>query len=245
MKKMTTVMGAVLLAGGVLAACSDADTTKTEETPAKQETEQETAKETKQETEQAVDQAAAPEQEVEKETTEPAKEETKDETAVKEVEAKGIYNGMADPHTVEINVDGEDQAFQVNPDSEEMKKFEALEEGSEVTFVYQTKGEQMTITQVKAVAPKAPKQEVEKETTEPAEEETQGETAVEEVEVKGIYNGMADLHTVEINVDGEDQAFQVNPDGEEMKKFEALEEGSEVTFVYQTEGEQMTITQVK
>ncbi|WP_203362567.1 hypothetical protein [Bacillus sp. REN10] len=230
MKKMTTVMGAVLLAGGVLAACSDADTTKSGETPEKQETEQTT------------DQATAPEQEVEKETNASPKEESKSEPVAEEVEATGIYNGMADPHTVEINVNGEDKAFQINPDGEEVKKFEALEAGSEVTFVYKTEGEQMTITQVKTVTTK---QDTEQETSEPEQGEMNGQTAVQEVEAKGTYNGMADLHTVEINVDGEDKAFQINPDGEEVKKFEALEEGAEVTFVYKTEGEQMTITQVK
>ncbi|PAQ15399.1 hypothetical protein CD798_06310 [Bacillaceae bacterium SAOS 7] len=226
MKKMTTVMGAVLLAGGVLAACSDADTTKSEETPENQEVKQ------------AADPAVESEQNTENETPESVEEDTESEAAVDEVEAKGIYNGMADVHTVEINVDGEDRAFQINPEGEEVKKFDALEEGSEVTFVYKTEGEQMTITQVKAVEPK---QAVENET----EEGTENEVAVDEVEATGIYNGMADLHTVELNVDGEDRAFQINPEGEEVKKFDALEEGSEVTFVYKTEGEQMTITQVK
>ncbi|MGM7637032.1 hypothetical protein [Bacillus sp. Hm123] len=238
MKKMTTVMGAVLLAGGVLAACSDTDTTKSEETPENEEVKQ------------AADSAVEPEQNTEAETSEPVEEAEESEVTVEEVEAKGIYNGMADLHTVEINVDGEDKAFQIDPAGEEVKKFEELEEGSEVTFVYQVEGEQMTITQVKAMEPK---QEVESETTEPTEptkepteESTENETAaVEEVEATGIYNGMADLHTVELNVDGEDRAFQIAPDGEEVKKFEELEEGSEVTFVYKTEGEQMTITQVK
>ncbi|OZI13693.1 hypothetical protein CEW92_00170 [Bacillaceae bacterium SAS-127] len=230
MKKMTTVMGAVLLAGGVLAACSDADTTKNEETPENEEVKQ------------AADPAVESEQNTESETPESAEGDKESEVAVEEVEAKGIYNGMADPHTVEINVDGEDKAFQVNPEGEEVKKFDALEEGSEVTFVYKTEGEQMTITQVKSVEPK---QEVESEATEPAKEPTENEAAVDEVEAIGIYNGMADLHTVELNVDGEDQAFQINPEGEEVKKFDALEEGTEVTFVYKTEGEQMTITQVK
>lgn len=64
-------------------------------------------------------------------------------------EAAGIFNGMADPHTVEIEVDGVPAAYQVDPDGEAMTKFEELTEGDSVTFIYVENGEQLVIKEVK------------------------------------------------------------------------------------------------
>ncbi|MFS0723793.1 hypothetical protein [Paenibacillus sp. 1P07SE] len=46
----------------------------------------------------------------------------------------GIYVGMADPHTIEVRVDGEAQSFQVGDDLRET--VEALEEDDVVVFEY-------------------------------------------------------------------------------------------------------------
>ncbi|MFK2826790.1 hypothetical protein QYG89_14130 [Bacillus sp. B190/17] len=224
MKKWSMIVGAVVLAGGVLAACSE---TTTEE--------QETNKpeETAQEGEQGAggqpDQKEGTETPAEKETpvskdttsnptTETAKESDPKETPADIIETKGVFNGIADPHTVEIEVDGQPQAFQVAPGSETMKQFEQLKEGTEITFTYKKDGEQLIIQELK---------------TEQA------------VETKGVFNGIADPHTVEIEVDGQPQAFQVAPGSETMKQFEQLEEGTEITFTYKKDGEQLIIQELK
>jgi hypothetical protein len=78
---------------------------------------------------------------------------TEEETAVTEgQEATGTFNGLADPHTVEIEVDGVPAAYQVNDDpkgKKVMAKFEKLTEGDSVTFVYVKDGPQLVINEVK------------------------------------------------------------------------------------------------
>ncbi|MBM7649171.1 outer membrane murein-binding lipoprotein Lpp [Bacillus ectoiniformans] len=163
MKKMTMMMGAALLAGGVLAGCSDTEPETKEEKPAEETvnenetTEEAQTEETMNEAEADLEQAT---EEV-KEESKQAAEETKENaealgTEVKEEinqeqgeEATGIFNGVADPHTVEIEVDGQPAAFQVDPESEIMKKFNEMQGGEEITFVYQTEGESKTIVELK------------------------------------------------------------------------------------------------
>lgn len=65
------------------------------------------------------------------------------------VEATGVFGGVADPHTVEIEVDGQPTAFQVEAGSDTMAAFEAMEPGQEVSFIYEDNGTQLVIQQLK------------------------------------------------------------------------------------------------
>ncbi|KZN99700.1 hypothetical protein ACP2W0_09120 [Pseudobacillus badius] len=243
MKKWSMILGAVVLAGGILGACSEKETTKqSTDKPAEEpaeEPEQDTqveqeeegtteqpASETETETEQPADDAP----EANKETTE-GKDEANKQPAeqtqpAKAVEAKGIFNGVGDPHTVEIEVNGQPQSFQVAPGSEIMKKFDKMSEGTEITFTYKKEGEQLILQELKSEGAKQP------------------ETGTA-VEAKGIFNGMADPHTVEIEVNGQPQSFQVAPESETMKKFDTLKEGTEIAFTYKKEGEQLILQELK
>ncbi|KAB7706129.1 hypothetical protein F9802_11090 [Bacillus aerolatus] len=191
MKKWTMTLGAVLLAGGVLAACSETETkqqstdepaeetteevetetevqpaeekvteepadTETTETPEAPESSEETATDSTEGTDTNTDtETTTEEEEVAAPEKEPAATEDTDNQQASEeqpadiVETKGVFNGVADPHTVEIEVDGQPQAFQVAPDSEAMKKFDQMKEGTEITFVYKKEGEQMVIQELK------------------------------------------------------------------------------------------------
>lgn len=53
------------------------------------------------------------------------------------IEAKGIYTGLADPHTVEIEVDGEAICFQLKEGI--MEKVEAWDSEKPVEFTYSIK----------------------------------------------------------------------------------------------------------
>ncbi|GLY11040.1 hypothetical protein [Pseudobacillus badius] len=245
MKKWSMILGAVVLAGGILGACSEKETTKQstdkpaeepaeepeQDTQVEQEEEGTTEQpasetETETETEQPADDAP----EANKETTE-GKDEANKQPAeqtqpAKAVEAKGIFNGVGDPHTVEIEVNGQPQSFQVAPGSEIMKKFDKMSEGTEITFTYKKEGEQLILQELKSEGAKQP------------------ETGTA-VEAKGIFNGMADPHTVEIEVNGQPQSFQVAPESETMKKFDTLKEGTEIAFTYKKEGEQLILQELK
>ncbi|OAH57800.1 MULTISPECIES: hypothetical protein [Bacillaceae] len=94
----------------------------------------------------AVEEAPSDAQESVDNATTPKEEPAPAVTEGKEV--TGTFNGLADPHTVEIEVDGVPAAYQVDPDGEAMAKFAELTEGDSVTFVYVEKGEQLVINEV-------------------------------------------------------------------------------------------------
>ena len=58
----------------------------------------------------------------------------------------GIYNGQADPHTIEIETDEGPTAFQLTMEARD--DIEALIEGEEVTYTYTEDGDTRTIESV-------------------------------------------------------------------------------------------------
>ncbi|OES45613.1 hypothetical protein [Domibacillus iocasae] len=188
MKKVTGLIGAAILAGGLLAGCSsdsenaapEEDTVEettvpaeTEETQEAEQTAEDAAGSGSESTENAaeeVDEATQDAQDSLGEAADAVEEEAADmgetveegandvqesieketeESSVEGTEATGTFNGLADPHTVEIEVDGVPNAYQVEAGSEMMEKFEAMEAGASVTFVYAENGEQLVINEVK------------------------------------------------------------------------------------------------
>lgn len=100
----------------------------------------------------AVEESASDAQESVDNATTTEKEQEKKEPAPNVTEGKeatGTFNGLADPHTVEIEVDGVPAAYQVDPDGEAMDKFAKLTDGDSVTFMYVENGEQLVINEVK------------------------------------------------------------------------------------------------
>ncbi|WP_349408656.1 hypothetical protein [Pseudalkalibacillus sp. SCS-8] len=60
---------------------------------------------------------------------------TSEEPATEQMTGEGTYNGQADPHTIEIELEDGPQAFQI---TEELKDTVAnLKEGTEITFIYE------------------------------------------------------------------------------------------------------------
>ncbi len=66
--------------------------------------------------------------------------------ATMEVETEGTYNGQADSHTVEIELEEGPRAFQITEELQD--SFENLEIGTKLTFVYIKKNETKYITSV-------------------------------------------------------------------------------------------------
>ncbi|MFL0361696.1 hypothetical protein ACH0BF_01590 [Pseudobacillus sp. 179-B 2D1 NHS] len=231
MKKWSAILGAVLLTGGILGACSEKETKEqSTEKPADNSAEETTEKPVDKEvTTQSPEPAEEPADNTDK--TDNADNADKQPAAPKEpaaniTEATGVFNGMADPHTVEIEVDGQPQSFQVAPDSDMMKKFDQMEEGTNVTFTYKKEGEQLILQELKKITAKK-------------------DSASTIIEAKGVFNGVADPHTVEVEVNGQPQSFQVTPGSDMMKKFDQMEEGTNITFTYKKEGEQLVFQELK
>lgn len=234
MKKWSMILGAVLLAGGILGACSETETKEQSTDKPEKETAENSGQDTdvQQEPEGTTEEPTDKEEVQAPETNEDTSDNTDDKQPASDTqpaavtEAKGTFNGIADPHTVEIEVNGQPQSFQVAPDSETMKKFNEMEEGTTVTFTYKKEGEQLVLQELKTEA------------------KTKTDTGAV-IEAHGAFNGVADPHTVEIEVDGQPQAFQVAPNSEMMKKFDQMEEGTEISFTYKKEGEQLILQELK
>ncbi|OLN21600.1 hypothetical protein BTO30_14045 [Domibacillus antri] len=168
MNKVTGFMGAALLAGGILAGCSadsenpapEENTTDEAVTPA--ETDQ-----AAEDTSKATENASEDIQKKASDTVDTVEEEAADLGAAVEEgssnvqesvdnvieadgqEATGTFNGLVDPHTVEIEVDGVPASYQVDPEGDIMPRFEQLTAGDSVTFVFVENGEQLVIKELK------------------------------------------------------------------------------------------------
>lgn len=135
----------------------------------------------------------------------------------------GIYNGQADPHTIEIETSEGPKAFQLS--DEARKQVEQLTEGAEVTYTYYQEGEQLIIQSIEAST-------------------TSGDVNTDEkITATGIYNGQADPHTIEIETDEGPVAFQLTLNAREDVTH--LTEGEQVTFTYYQEGEQRVIETIQ
>lgn len=69
-----------------------------------------------------------------------------DQADEKLITKTGIYNGQADPHTIEIETAEGPQAFQLTIEARD--DIEALTEGEEVTYVYAEDGDTRTIESI-------------------------------------------------------------------------------------------------
>jgi len=128
-------------------------------------------------------------------------EETVEEKMHESIEAKGVFVGQIDSQSVEIEIDGRTQAF-------------GLEEGLSVVKI--DRGMEVSITYY----------------------ETEGRPILERIEMleepdqvlegEGIYNGMADSRSVEIDVDDRVRVFTIDS-GVDL---EGLTEGSIIGFTY-------------
>ncbi len=115
---------------------------------------------------------------------------TKVQTAGTDVQtAAGIFNGLADSHTLEIRVGNTDQSFTF----EEGVAIDSLQPGDAVTFDYKEDqtGRLIIIRLVKET------------------EEGHNEDPVDRkpLTAKGVLTGRIDSHSVEIEIDGEPRAF--------------------------------------
>ncbi|OKL36745.1 hypothetical protein [Domibacillus mangrovi] len=167
MNRVTGFIGASILAGGVLAGCSadsenavpeentaeeavtPVETEETESTVESDVTDTDAVEQNTTETDDAVEEVPLDDGQESVDNTTTTNEEELALDAMEGKEATGTFNGLADPHTVEIEVDGVPAAYQVDPDGETMAKFAKLTEGDSVTFVYVENGEQLVINEVK------------------------------------------------------------------------------------------------
>lgn len=128
----------------------------------------------------------------------------------------GIYNGQADPHTIEVETEDGPTAFQLTMEARD--DIDALTEGHQVTYTYYKEGEQLVI------------------------EKIQHSEQVKITE-SGTYVGQADPHTIEIETEEGPAAFQLTMEARE--DVEALTDGHEVTYTYYKDGEQLVIETIK
>lgn len=136
------------------------------------------------------------------------------------ITATGIYNGQADPHTIEIETDEGPRAFQLTMEARD--DVEGLVEGKRVTYMYREDGEQLVIESIK--------------------QEASEDNLSDGITATGIYNGQADPHTIEIEIEEGPTAFQLSMEARD--DVEALTEGREVTYTYIEEGVQLIINSI-
>lgn len=140
---------------------------------------------------------------------------------MKKTKAKGIYNGQADPHTIEVETKEGPTAYQLTLEARD--DIADLIEGKEVTYVYYDDGIQSTIESISL--------------------SDEGIDEMERVTAKGIYNGQADPHTIEVETKDGPTAYQLTLEARD--DIEDLIEGQEVTYVYYDNGLQLVIESIE
>jgi Cu/Ag efflux protein CusF len=98
---------------------------------------------------------------------------------------EGVWVGLIDSHSAEIEVGGVPGAFALSEDIDA----EALSEGTKVVFTYVEEETRPLILTIDAV-----------------------EQVIPTLTAEGIYNGQIDSHSVEIEVGGETKAFAIGED---------------------------------
>lgn len=98
---------------------------------------------------------------------------------------EGVWVGLIDSHSAEIEVDGEPRAFALSEDLD----VETLSEGTKVAFTYVEEENRPLILTIDAV-----------------------EQEIATLTAEGIYNGQIDSHSVEIEMGGETRAFSIGED---------------------------------
>jgi len=101
------------------------------------------------------------------------------------LEGEGILVGQIDPHSVEIEINGQNRAFTLG----ENVNIETVADGSTIAFTYIDEESGPVLLSVEVLDP-----------------------ALDLLSGEGIYNGQIDSNSVEIEVDGEPRAFSVSPD---------------------------------
>src|SRR5699024_550311 len=136
---------------------------------------------------------------------------------VEKIKATGIYNGQADPHTIEVETEDGPKAYQLTLEARD--DIEALVEGKEVTYVYSDDGLQLLIESISL--------------------SDEGDADLERLTASGIYNGQADPHTIEIETEEGPRAYQLTLEARD--DIGDLIEGKKVTYIYYDNGLQLVI----
>lgn len=140
---------------------------------------------------------------------------------VEKIKATGIYNGQADPHTIEVETEDGPKAYQLTLEARD--DIEALIEGKEVTYVYSDDGLQLLIESISL--------------------SDEGDADLERLTASGIYNGQADPHTIEVETEEGPRAYQLTLEARD--DIEDLIEGKEVTYIYYDNGLQLVIESIE
>lgn len=140
------------------------------------------------------------------------------EQADDKIKTSGIFNGRADPHTVEIETETGPVAYQLTMEARDQA--DQLEEGQEVAYTYKQEGEQLIIESIESA------------------ETQEGELITE----TGIYNGQQDPHTIEIETADGPTAFQLTMEARD--DVEQLVVGKEVVYEYKDNGVQLVIEKI-
>ncbi len=140
---------------------------------------------------------------------------------VEKIKATGIYNGQADPHTIEVETEDGPKAYQLTLEARD--DIEALVEGKEVTYVYSDDGLQLLIESISL--------------------SDEGDADLERLTASGIYNGQADPHTIEIETEEGPRAYQLTLEARD--DIGDLIEGKKVTYIYYDNGLQLVIESIE
>ena len=159
--------------------------------------------------------------EAQEQTTDTQEASNEKDEKMKKTKAKGIYNGQADPHTIEVETNEGPTAYQLTLEARD--DIEDLIEGKEVTYVYYDDGIQSTIESISL--------------------SDEGTDEMKRVKAKGIYNGQADPHTIEVETKDGPTAYQLTLEARD--DIEDLIEGQEVTYVYYDNGLQLVIESIE
>ncbi|RBW70918.1 hypothetical protein [Bacillus taeanensis] len=138
------------------------------------------------------------------------------------VTEKGIYNGQIDSHTVQIESENGVNAYQLSDKT--LEQIESLEEQTSISFTYsENENNQLMLHSIEKLQISSDEPEIITET--------------------GLYIGQVDPHTIEISINGESKAFQLNE--EVQYNIENVPENQKVTFHYYKNGEQLVITKIQ
>jgi len=147
-------------------------------------------------------------------------------------EVTGIYVGRIDNHSVEIIVNGEEQAFRLSDELRATFDDLGLEEGQQVKITYyQNEHRQLILEELVPAEDANPA---------PAVGSPRSLTG------KGEYVGKIDNNSIEIRVEGRAQAFWVAEELKNSPVYAALTEGSDIEFTYYLgEYQRAVITDIK
>lgn len=136
----------LLVALLVLAACGMGEKSEGEETPGDNAAEPTDEIEEEEPLDSDAEEAEETEEVESDEEVDPSEESESEDPAAEKITETGIYNGQADPHTIEIETENGPTAFQLTMDARD--DIEQLTVGEEVTYTYLKDGEQLVIESI-------------------------------------------------------------------------------------------------